>query len=161
MSWLSLGTVTLNYDWQTLAVPKLGFRTFRIIQENRQFPSTKAVIAQSFGDKLQIYYPKGFYFSKVPKVYRFFTPDEFIEENSARFIAIKLSTYSRVTNFNWRVTVEALDLEFVTDLDGVISQLEDIRNSVDNNARQLGEMQYTLNKIEIALKNESQSWGNY
>lgn len=143
MTWINLGTVNLNYEWQLLPVPSFTAKTFKIIHINRAIYHTKALIAQSFGNEVQIYKPRGFYASQTPKIYNFFMPEEFVEENFSRFIALKLSTTSRVFDFNWQVQIEAI----INNID----RLQNIELLAIENRGNIALLQQTVDRIEQGM----------
>lgn len=107
MTWSSLGTVTLTYDWQLLELPAVGTEMFRISQSWRVKPCRKALISQVYAIPYEFFGTRYFYPSQEIKDIELPIPKAFLEKGiNTRYLALKMSLWAESIDCSWEVTVD-------------------------------------------------------
>lgn len=111
MAWMTLGTVTLTFEWQFLGLEQSIFReTFRITHYNWALTRGGCLIAQVFDDLFYDFYGVHKLFpSKERRIITLDIPKDLLSQSEPkRYIGLKLSPRARVYAYDWKVQIEAL-----------------------------------------------------
>lgn len=108
MTWVELGTVNLNYQWQLLNSPSVGSETFRITHlfTNNEYVYSKALISQVYGNPYEFYGTRSLYPSNNLKLLTLPIPNDFKEQGViVRYLALKLYWRYYIST-TWQIKVE-------------------------------------------------------
>lgn len=108
MGWVSLGSLTLSYDWQSFPTEAIASETFRVIQNSRDIAMGFAIVSQ--------YFPNGgraigrkVYPGNEPYIFDLVIPHQLqISGYVTRTIQAKMSPRTRTLG-NWVIEVQMLE----------------------------------------------------
>jgi len=111
MGWTSLGTLTLNQQWQSFESAAIGSETFRIRQEFGLKPIGKAWISQAFAIGDDFYGFQPIYPNKDNAlILTLEIPEDFkVEGLIVRHLVAKMGVRTRVFNLDWRLPLEVFN----------------------------------------------------